>query len=126
MDCDRDTLLVSAIPAGPVCHNGTTTCFVNETSWEGNEFLSFLETLIRDRKKELPSGSYTAELFETGMEQICKKLGEEAVEVVVSAHQQRERSIEESADLLYHLLVFLSAREIDLKEVIKELISRHG
>lgn len=126
MDCDRDTLLVKALPVGPVCHTGTTTCFEDGKKTVGNEFFSFLEDLIQNRKKQMPTGSYTTALFERGIVQISKKLGEEAVEVIVSAQQSQERTIQETADLLYHLLVFLSAREINLSQVIAELASRHG
>ena len=104
IDCDRDTLLVRALPTGPVCHRGTTTCFEDRTIREGDSFLFHLEQLIRNRREERPEGSYTTELFNRGLDQISKKLGEEAVEVVVSAHQERKRSVEESADLILSLI----------------------
>lgn len=123
-DCDADTLLVVAQPTGPTCHQGTRSCFGDEPATD-LEFLDDLEKLIEDRKKEMPEGSYTSKLFAAGLPEILKKLGEEAVEVVVSATQSRERTVQETADLLYHLLVFLVQQEIRLADVITELERRH-
>jgi phosphoribosyl-ATP pyrophosphohydrolase/phosphoribosyl-AMP cyclohydrolase len=126
IDCDRDALLVLAQPTGPVCHRGELSCFGREREWSGLEFLPYLEDLIQQRQSLRPEESYTTRLFAKGLDEIVKKLGEEAVEVVVSAGQDRQRSVEESADLLYHLLVFLTARELKLRQVIQELERRHG
>ena len=126
VDCDRDTILVTAQPLGPVCHRGTITCFEDEVRVRGLAFLSKLEDLVRQRKQDLPEGSYTSKLFQEGLQEISKKVGEEAVEVVVSAQQETERTVEEVADLLYHLLVLLTAREISLSDVIAELERRHA
>lgn len=123
-DCDADTLLVIAQPTGPACHQGTRSCFGDEPATD-LEFLDDLEKLIENRKKEMPEGSYTSKLFTAGLPEILKKLGEEAVEVVVSATQSRERTVQETADLLYHLLVFLVQQEIRLADVITELERRH-
>lgn len=125
LDCDRDSVLVVAQPAGPTCHTGNTSCFVEDRQFVGPEFLGYLERVIARRRSEAPEGSYTAKLFRQGMAKIAKKVGEEAVEVVVSAGQERRNSIEETADLLYHLLVFLNQREIKLHDVMQELARRH-
>jgi phosphoribosyl-ATP pyrophosphohydrolase/phosphoribosyl-AMP cyclohydrolase len=125
-DCDRDTLLVKAVPSGPVCHTGAQTCFEREKNWSGAEFLPHLERIIQQRRDQRPAGSYTSRLFNRGEAQIARKLGEEAVELVVSLHETPRRSVEESADLLYHLLVFLAARGLSLEDVLSELISRHA
>jgi phosphoribosyl-ATP pyrophosphohydrolase/phosphoribosyl-AMP cyclohydrolase len=124
-DCDNDTLLVVAKPQGPCCHRGTLSCFAGDDEFSGLEFLGYLERLIAKRRKEMPEGSYTTRLFTKGLPEIAKKVGEEAVEVVLSASQEKLRSIEESADLLYHLLVFLNQREVTLGDVMEELRSRH-
>ncbi|UCF36479.1 MAG: bifunctional phosphoribosyl-AMP cyclohydrolase/phosphoribosyl-ATP diphosphatase HisIE [Acidobacteriota bacterium] len=125
LDCDQDTLLVQAVPEGPVCHRQTRTCFSDDPRPGGLAFLDYLERLIERREKELPEGSYTTRLFQEGSTLISKKLGEEAVEVIVSANQSRERTVEESADLIYHLLVFLRSRGVALAEVLTELEKRH-
>ncbi len=124
-DCDNDSLLVVAQPQGPCCHRGTLSCFAGDDEYSGLEFLGYLERLIAKRRKEMPEGSYTTKLFAKGLPEIAKKVGEEAVEVVLSSGQDRQRSIEESADLLYHLLVFLNQREVTLGDVMEELRSRH-
>ncbi len=124
-DCDADTLLVLAEPQGPTCHRGTISCFGEDSEFSGLEFLGQLERIIGSRKRELPAHSHTASLFRAGMPAIVAKVAEEAEEVVDSATQERQRSVDESADLLYHLLVFLAQREITLGEVVKELKRRH-
>ncbi|MGH9340875.1 MAG: bifunctional phosphoribosyl-AMP cyclohydrolase/phosphoribosyl-ATP diphosphatase HisIE [Acidobacteriota bacterium] len=125
-DCDNDALLVIAVPEGPACHRGSLSCFGEDSDFTALEFLSRLEQVISERKKDMPEGSYTTRLFQKGMAAISQKVGEEAVEVVVSAGQEKQRSVEETADLFYHLLVFLSAREIRLSDVIEELARRHA
>lgn len=126
IDCDNDTFLISARPLGPVCHRGTITCFEEGRRFIGLAFLNNLEDLIRRRQKELPEDSYTTTLFNKGMAEISKKVGEEAVEVVVSAQQEPHRTVEEVADLMYHLLVFLAVRDVSLDDIIAELERRHG
>ncbi|RPJ60086.1 MAG: bifunctional phosphoribosyl-AMP cyclohydrolase/phosphoribosyl-ATP diphosphatase HisIE [Acidobacteria bacterium] len=125
-DCDADSILLLVEPRGPACHLGTKSCFFPDNFFSGLEFLGYLADLIKQRKAEMPQDSYTTELFEGGMTRIAKKLGEEAVEVVVSAGEDKQRSVEETADLLYHLLVFLQERGISLREVIGELERRHS
>ncbi len=124
-DCDRDTLLVKAIPTGPVCHLGTDTCFAEENRsdlW----FLEELETVIESRKQQPSEASYTARLLAEGTKKIAQKVGEEATEVVIDGVAgSDERLLEESADLLYHLLVLLHARDLSLNDVAKVLRKRH-
>ena len=123
-DCDHDTLLVVVKPQGPCCHRGTLSCFAGDDEFSGLEFLGYLERLIARRKEEMPEGSYTSTLFAKGLQEIAKKVGEEAIEVVLSSGQEKQRTVEESADLLYHLLVFLTQREVALQEGVEELRNR--
>lgn len=135
-DCDNDTLLYLVdFPKEKVaCHTGNRTCFFN-TIYESNtvkndqenlQFLLELKQLVDDRKEKLPEGSYTAKLFKDGIEKIAKKLGEESVEVVLAAMgDDRQHLIYELADLMYHLTVLLSAKDIEWSEVVDELIRRH-
>ena len=125
-DCDGDSLLALVEPQGPTCHRGTVSCFGQDHELVALEFLNFLEELILDRKKRKPQDSYTTELFEKGLPQIAKKVGEEAVEVIVSAFQKQQCTVDESADLLFHLLVFLAEREVSMVEVVEELKRRHS
>lgn len=123
-DCDQDTLLIRANPAGPVCHTGSDTCFNEQNT--GGPFIEQLQELIHRRKKEMPEGSYTTSLFEKGINKIAQKVGEEAVELVIEAKDQDdELFLNEAADLVYHLLVLLSARGRDIREVSSLLEQRH-
>ena len=127
-DCDNDCLLVLAIPSGPACHRNTDTCFDNDKHKVMPElaFLAGLERLIARRKAERPEGSYTTKLFETGVKRIAQKVGEEGVETALAAVAgDRKELVNESADLLYHLLVLLRASELDVSDVITVLGSRH-
>lgn len=135
-DCDNDTLLYLVdFPKEKVaCHTGNRTCFFNtiyesntvKTDQENLQFLLELKQLVDDRKEKLPEGSYTAKLFKDGIEKIAKKLGEESVEVVLAAMgDDRQHLIYELADLMYHLTVLLSAKDIEWSEVVDELIRRH-
>jgi phosphoribosyl-AMP cyclohydrolase / phosphoribosyl-ATP pyrophosphohydrolase len=128
-DCDRDTLLITAWPHGPVCHVGTATCFGNEsvTTAERLTFLATLETIIAKRAAGLPEESYTARLFSEGVRRIAQKVGEEGVEVALAAVTEADdKVIGESADLLFHLLVLLKRRGLSLEHVVAELQSRHS
>ena len=127
-DCDRDALLVTARPNGPVCHVGTATCFGDEAAAGGAlAFLSRLEGVIEQRIAENPEGSYTARLFARGPNRIAQKVGEEGLEVALAAVAEGEdKVISESADLLYHLLVLLKSRGVTLARVVAELESRHA
>jgi phosphoribosyl-ATP pyrophosphohydrolase/phosphoribosyl-AMP cyclohydrolase len=123
-DCDNDSLLIYADPTGPVCHTGSYSCFSIQDG--GINFLEKLNEIIRKRKKELPQGSYTTQLFKEGSDRIIQKVGEEAIEVVIAAkNKNRKQIIYESADLLYHLMVMLYDNDIELKNVVAELKSRH-
>jgi phosphoribosyl-ATP pyrophosphohydrolase/phosphoribosyl-AMP cyclohydrolase len=124
-DCDHDTLLVRARPQGPTCHKGTVSCFTAEQDFAGLTFLSHLEKLITERCQNHIEGSYTAQLFQNGTHQITKKLGEEAVELLLTVHESPQRTVAETADFLYHLLVFLQTQGVRLSQVVEELRSRH-
>jgi phosphoribosyl-ATP pyrophosphohydrolase/phosphoribosyl-AMP cyclohydrolase len=128
-DCDGDCLLILATPAGPACHRNTDTCFDGNTSKVMPElaFLGSLEKLIAQRDRDRPENSYTTSLFEAGIRRIAQKVGEEGVETALAAAAgDREELVNESADLLYHLLVLLRANGLQLTDVIQVLKSRHG
>lgn len=123
-DCDNDSIIVYATPQGPTCHTGNYSCFGLEKN--NLKFLGYLNDLIYQRKKELPEGSYTTELFKSGSDRIIQKVGEEATEVIIAAkNKSRREIIYESADLLYHLIVMLQENDINLSDLITELESRH-
>jgi len=124
LDCDEDAILLKAEPAGPVCHTGDDTCWGERN--QAVYFLPVLENIIRERKNAAPENSYTAQLFAAGIPKIAQKVGEEAVETVIeSLGENRERLLNESADLLYHFLVLLAAKEVRLEEVESVLKARH-
>jgi phosphoribosyl-AMP cyclohydrolase / phosphoribosyl-ATP pyrophosphohydrolase len=128
LDCDQDTLLVTARPRGPACHNGTLTCFGNEprAAVTPIAFLAKLEGIIGQRATEKPEASYTAKLLDKGINRVAQKVGEEGVELALAgAAQGDDKVIEESADLLFHMLVLLRARGVSLSQVIGQLESRH-
>lgn len=122
-DCDNDTLLIRAEPAGPVCHMGSTSCFGDETS---KGFLYKLEEIISQRIREDVGESYTNKLFKKGINKIAQKVGEEAVELVIEAKDDNDELFKnEAADLLYHFLILLKARNTDLKSIEQILRERH-
>lgn len=130
-DCDADALLVQVIPAGPACHTGERTCFYralheeNEAASSLPQILAELQDVIQQRQREMPEGSYTTTLFNKGVKKIAQKVGEEALEVALaSVNETDERLASETADLLYHLLVLLVARNVPLSELAKELARR--
>ncbi|MFU8831308.1 MAG: bifunctional phosphoribosyl-AMP cyclohydrolase/phosphoribosyl-ATP diphosphatase HisIE [Wenzhouxiangella sp.] len=124
-DCDRDTLLVQAVPTGPVCHLGTATCF-GDLPASGPGFLAHLEQTINERASTGDDTSYTARLLAEGVERCAQKVGEEGVEVALAAVSgNTEKLNSEAADLLYHLLVCLKSAGSDLNQVIEQLQSRH-
>jgi phosphoribosyl-ATP pyrophosphohydrolase/phosphoribosyl-AMP cyclohydrolase len=128
LDCDNDTLLVTAHPRGPACHNGTLTCFGDEPRAAATRigFLAKLESVIAQRASEKPEDSYTARLLEKGINRVAQKVGEEGVELALAgAAQGDDKVIEESADLLFHMLVLLRARGVTLDRVVRELEKRH-
>jgi phosphoribosyl-AMP cyclohydrolase / phosphoribosyl-ATP pyrophosphohydrolase len=120
-DCDGDAILIRAVPAGPTCHTGTVSCFGGE---EPVGTLSRLEATILARREERPEGSYTVSLLDDGVEAIARKVVEEAVEVLLAAIGSTDRVAEESADLLYHLVVLLAERGIELRAVLDVLEER--
>ncbi len=125
LDCDNDTLLIKTIPTGSVCHTGAQTCFGEENKSE-LEFLNYLTNLIESRKGTSKDESYTSKLFAAGSKRIAKKVGEEAVEVALEAENgELDRLIDESADLIYHLMVLLSSRDINLSIIVNRLKERH-
>ena len=141
LDCDGDALLIQAVPRGPVCHTGERSCFSDQPSSSTkpsppaplpkrergatDSTLIELAGVIHERKLTMPADSYTARLFSKGIARIAQKVGEEAVELAIAAqYQDKQRCIEESADLLYHLLVLLEEKEIDLSSVYDELEKR--
>ncbi len=123
-DCDQDTLLIKVNPIGPVCHTGADTCF--EENNRSDNFLLYLEKIIQDRKKNPSEKSYTASLFQKGINKVAQKVGEEAVELVIEAKDDNEELfLGEAADLMYHYLVLLAAKEYTLEDVMKVLRQRH-
>jgi len=124
LDCDKDALLVKATPLGPTCHLGTESCFDEPHDNKLVFTLEVLEKIIEERKNEDKSDSYVSSLFDKGVKEISKKLTEEAGETSISAVAADGRVVEESADLLFHLLVLLNQQGTNLKAVIKELEKR--
>ncbi len=129
-DCDGDTLLVKAIPSGPVCHTGADTCFGEEnepSELSSSEFLFYLESVIKDRRSNPVEGSYTNHLFSRGLNKIAQKVGEEAVELIIeSKDDDKELFLGEAADLMYHFLVLLAQKDSTLAEVVEVLKERHS
>ncbi|WP_081975046.1 bifunctional phosphoribosyl-AMP cyclohydrolase/phosphoribosyl-ATP diphosphatase HisIE, partial [Novilysobacter arseniciresistens] len=122
-DCDADTLLVQARPAGPTCHLGRSSCFAGAPS----DFLAELDALVARRHRERPVGSYTSQLFDGGIRRIAQKVGEEGVETALAAVVQDDAALlGEAADLLFHLLVLLRARGLALADAVSVLRERHG
>ncbi|HBB02342.1 MAG: bifunctional phosphoribosyl-AMP cyclohydrolase/phosphoribosyl-ATP pyrophosphatase, phosphoribosyl-ATP pyrophosphohydrolase / phosphoribosyl-AMP cyclohydrolase [Candidatus Peregrinibacteria bacterium GW2011_GWF2_38_29] len=123
-DCDNDAILIKAVPAGPTCHTGKTSCFEDEPDYL--YFLKKLFELIKSRKKLMPKNSYTSYLFKKGLNKMCAKIKEESGEVILAAKKEtKKRLIEESSDLLYHLMVLLASKKVDLKSIIEELQKRN-
>jgi phosphoribosyl-ATP pyrophosphohydrolase/phosphoribosyl-AMP cyclohydrolase len=134
-DCDADTLLLLVEPAGPACHTGQQSCFYRRLPDEGpalpppawGGILPQLEAVIRDRKHNPREGSYTCQLFDAGLPRMAQKVGEEAVEILIAAlAEQDERLVSEVADLTYHAMVLLAARELSWTDVEAELSDRFG
>ncbi len=138
LDCDGDALLYRVEPSGPACHTGETTCFFTTLAGEGvgvategpdgvalGTMVERLAGTIAQRHREMPQESYTAGLIRRGPERLAQKVGEEAVEVVIAALRE-DRLAEETADLVYHLLVLLEERGVGTEKVAKVLRDRHG
>jgi phosphoribosyl-AMP cyclohydrolase / phosphoribosyl-ATP pyrophosphohydrolase len=124
LDCDNDAVLVEVEPLGPACHTGSYSCFGVEPVLEG--ILQELYSVIEERKEQRPEGSYTTYLFNSGLDKILKKVGEEATETIVAAKNDDGRLPSESADLLYHLIVLLVERGVTLDEIARELKQRRS
>lgn len=126
-DCDDDTLLIKANPRGPACHTGNDTCFGETNAPTPLDFLTELEAVIESRRSAAPEDSYVAKLFAKGLNKIAQKVGEEAVETVIAAKDDDQEAFKnEAADLLFHLLVLLRARDVSLVEVEEILRSRRS
>ena len=122
-DCDSDTLLVKANPIGPTCHRGTTSCFDTP---EEEGFIRRLQSVVQQRHRDMPEGSYTTKLFIKGVKKIAQKVGEEAVESVVEAVDgNRDRFIYEASDMIYHLLVLMEQMGCTIEDMERELALRH-
>ncbi|MDP5120636.1 MAG: bifunctional phosphoribosyl-AMP cyclohydrolase/phosphoribosyl-ATP diphosphatase HisIE [Spirosomaceae bacterium] len=125
LDCDQDAILIKATPQGPTCHTGSDTCW-NEENEDKVLFISRLRTIIKDRKNNPSEKSYTTSLFNKGINKIAQKVGEEAVELVIEAKDDnKDLFLGEAADLLFHYLILLEAKDIKLDEVIDTLLERH-
>lgn len=128
-DCDADAILVLADPIGPTCHNGTESCFADAARTDAQRlaFLALLENIIANRIADKPESSYTAQLYARGTGRIAQKVGEEGVETALAAVTRDDQGlVSECADLLFHLLVLLKSRELDLERVVEELRARHA
>ncbi|WP_342535078.1 bifunctional phosphoribosyl-AMP cyclohydrolase/phosphoribosyl-ATP diphosphatase HisIE [Lysinibacillus sp. FSL K6-1151] len=129
-DCDQDALVVEVLPAGPACHNGTTSCFtevIQQNEQIGSvDIIAKLVRVIAKREQEMPEGAYTTYLFDKGIDKICKKVGEEATEVVIGAKNRDVEEVKwEAADLIYHLLVLLQEQKVSIYDVLHVLEKRH-
>lgn len=126
VDCDNDTLLIRVHPMGPVCHQGTDTCWGEKNESSSVMFLKTLQDFICRRYEEMPEASYTTSLFQSGVNKMAQKVGEEAVETVIEAcNGSDERLIYEGADLLYHLIVLLTSKGYRIEDLARELQERH-
>lgn len=125
-DCDRDTLLIKANPAGPVCHTGADTCWGEVNRANPLQFLSTLQDFIEKRHEEMPEGSYTTSLFKAGINRMAQKVGEEALEAVIEAvNGTDDRLVYEASDMFYHLIVLLTEKGIRIERIAEELCDRH-
>lgn len=122
-DCDNDSILIKVDPAGPVCHTGTTSCFSDETA---KGFIYRLEDIINQRIENDTNDSYTNKIFKKGINKVAQKVGEEAVELIIEAKDDNiDLFRNEAADLLYHLLILLKAKGINLLDIEEVLRERH-
>ena len=132
-DCDKDTLLISADPSGPVCHTGSASCFYTAV-YDNEQYEKFdpgmlfkLYEIVRERKNNPKEGSYTNYLFDSGIDKILKKVGEESAETIIAAkNNSKEEIIYEASDLLYHLIVLLNHSGVEFEEILKALEERHN
>lgn len=125
IDCDQDSLLVKVNPEGPTCHTGDDTCWT-ESNETGGAFLDYLGEVIKERKLQSPEESYTARMFQKGINKLAQKVGEEAVELVIEAKDDNDDLFKnEAADLIFHYLMLLEAKGFGLKDVVEVLKERH-
>ena len=125
IDCDGDTLLIKSAPDGPTCHTGADTCF-DEVNQGKGQFLNYLQGIIHDRKVNPSDKSYTTSLFNRGVNKIAQKVGEEAVELVIEAKDDNDDLFKgEAADLLFHFLVLLEQKNMNLDDIVAVLQTRH-
>lgn len=129
-DCDSDALVVEVLPAGPACHTGEDTCFHNSLekmdNTVGYDVITSLINVIEERQQSMPEGAYTTYLFEKGVDKICKKIGEEASEVIIASKNNDGEELKwEAADLLYHLLVLLQNQQVSFYDLLQVLQKRH-
>ena len=125
LDCDNDTILIQAAPVGPVCHTGDHNCF-NDNQMSGVSFLNKLADVIHARKDDSPETSYTASLFKDGLARMCQKVGEEGVEVALAGMKNdKEELLNESADLIFHLMVLLENFDLSIADAVEVLEKRH-
>ena len=126
IDCDNDTLLVSATPDGPTCHKGTDTCWGEVNEQNPLLFLTELQDFINRRHEEMPEGSYTTSLFKDGINRIAQKVGEESLEAIIEAtNGTNEKLIYEASDMIYHLIVLLTSKGLRIEDIAAELQKRH-
>jgi len=125
LDCDNDTILIQALPVGAVCHTGDNNCFNDDSSY-GIAFLNKLMDVIKTRKNDNPDESYTASLFKDGLSRMCQKVGEEGVEVALAGMKSdKEELLNESADLMFHLMILLENFDLSLLDSVRILENRH-
>ncbi|WP_262708015.1 bifunctional phosphoribosyl-AMP cyclohydrolase/phosphoribosyl-ATP diphosphatase HisIE [Lacibacter luteus] len=125
LDCDQDTLLIKAEPEGPTCHTGADTCWSEKN--HSDDFLMYLEEIIELRRKSTDGKSYVKSLFDKGINKIAQKVGEEATEIVIEAKDNNEELfLGEAADLMFHFIVLLRAKNVSLQDVIYVLKERHA
>jgi phosphoribosyl-ATP pyrophosphohydrolase/phosphoribosyl-AMP cyclohydrolase len=122
-DCDHDTILIKAKPFGPVCHTGSDTCF---GEYKHCSFLNELEDIIKTRVSGNNEKSYVKKLVDSGINRIAQKVGEEGIEVVIASIGEEEKLIDESADLLFHLMILLQVKGFSFQDVIQRLKERNG
>ncbi|SFF98959.1 phosphoribosyl-ATP pyrophosphatase /phosphoribosyl-AMP cyclohydrolase [Prevotella sp. KH2C16] len=126
-DCDEDTLLVRVHPTGPTCHKGTDTCWGEDNEQNPLLFLTELQDFIEKRHEEMPEGSYTTSLFKKGVNRMAQKVGEEALEAVIEAtNGSNEKLVYEAADMMYHLIVLLTSKNLRIEDIATELQRRHN
>ena len=126
-DCDQDTLLIQANPVGPVCHTGTDTCWGEKNEIDDIMFLKHLQDFIDKRHEEMPEKSYTTSLFQSGINRMAQKVGEEAVEMIIEAtNGADDRMIYEGSDMIYHLIVLLTSKGYRIEDLVRELKERHS